>query len=31
VVGAGSASMLDAIMPELDALKAIEDGRAGND
>jgi NAD(P)-dependent dehydrogenase (short-subunit alcohol dehydrogenase family) len=31
VVGAGSASMLDAIMPELDALKAIEDARAGHD
>lgn len=31
VVGAGSASMLDAIMPELDALKAIEDARAGHE
>lgn len=29
VVGKGSASMLDGIMPELDALKAIEDERAG--
>ena len=29
VVGKGSASMLDGLMPELDALKTIEDERAG--